>query len=86
MSGGGGGLDLRYPIGGLFTALGALLAAYGAATGGDPMYAKSGGMNINLAWGGVLLVTGLLFLVLARLGAKADAAANARMNAARGEH
>jgi hypothetical protein len=75
MSGGGASLDLRYPIGGLFSALGVLLAAFGASTAGDTaMYAKSEGMNINLIWGIVLLVTGLLFLLLARNGARADAA------------
>jgi hypothetical protein len=75
MSGGGGGLDLRYPIGGLFAALGVLLAAFGGATASDTeMYVKSGGMNINLVWGVVLLVTGVIFLLLARAGSRADAA------------
>ena len=69
MSGGAGGLDLRYPIGGLFAALGVLLAAYGAITAGNTeMYVKSGGLNINLWWGIVLVVTGLVFLALARNG------------------
>ena len=69
MSGGAGGLDLRYPIGGLFAALGVLLAAYGAITAGNTeMYVKSGGLNINLWWGVVLLITGLVFLALARNG------------------
>ena len=62
-----GGLDLRIPIGGLFTALGLLLGAYGLATAGNAAhYARSGGLNINLWWGVVLLVVGLLFLLAAR--------------------
>ncbi len=72
---GGASLDLRYPIGGLFSALGVLLAVFGLSTASDTaMYVKSGGFNINLIWGIVLLVTGLLFLLLARNGARADAA------------
>ena len=60
-------LDLRLPIGGLFTTLGGVLGGFGLVTGGDPArYVKSGGVNLNLWWGAVLLVTGLLFLVAAR--------------------
>jgi hypothetical protein len=60
------GLDLRYPIGGLFTLLGLILAGYGAATSGNPeMYTRSASVNINLWWGGVMFVFGLLFLALA---------------------
>jgi len=71
MSGGGGGLDLRYPIGGLFAALGVLLAGFGVATASNTeMYVKSGGMNINLVWGVVLLLTGMVFLLLARRGSR----------------
>ena len=65
-------LDLRLPIGGLFAVLGVMLAGFGLVTGGDTaMYVKSGGMNINLVWGAVMIVTGLIFLGLARRGAKA---------------
>ncbi len=64
------GLDLRVPIGGLFVANGVILAGYGLFTAGDAaMYAKSGGLNINLWWGAAMLVTGALFLLLARRGA-----------------
>lgn len=65
------GLDLRYPIGGLFAALGVLLSVYGGVTASNTgMYVKSGGLNINLWWGIVLLVTGMVFLLLARNGAR----------------
>ena len=70
---GGAGLDLRYPIGGLFVVIGLILVGYGLATGSDAvMYARSTGININLWWGVVMLVTGLLFLVLARRGSRRD--------------
>jgi hypothetical protein len=59
------GLDLRLPIGFLFTALGAILALYGAIS--DPaIYARSLGINVNLAWGCVLLVFGLAMLAASR--------------------
>lgn len=65
-----GSLDLRLPIGGLFTVLGVMLAGFGLATGGNTeMYVKSNGMNINLIWGVVMLVTGMIFLGLAKRGA-----------------
>ena len=57
------GLDVRIPIGGLFTALGLLLGAYGLATAGDAThYARSLSVNINLWWGLVMLVFGLTLL------------------------
>lgn len=64
------GLDLRVPIGGLFVVNGLLLAGYGLFTASNAeMYAKSGGLNINLWWGLTMLVTGALFLFFARRGA-----------------
>ncbi len=67
-----GSLDLRLPIGGLFTVLGVMLAGYGLATGSNTeMYAKSAGININLIWGVVMIVTGAIFLMLAKRGAAA---------------
>ena len=59
-------LDIRFPIGGLFTFLGVLVAGYGIATRGDPaLYERSLSVNINLAWGIVLLVFGLAMLGIA---------------------
>lgn len=60
-------LDVRLPIGGLFTALGLLLAGYGLATAGDTAhYARSLSVNINLWWGLVMLLFGVLLLGAAR--------------------
>jgi hypothetical protein len=57
-------LDIRLPIGGMFGLFGVLLTLYGLFTHGDEMYDKhSLGMNINLAWGLVLLAFGILMLV-----------------------
>jgi membrane-bound ClpP family serine protease len=70
----GAALDLRYPIGGLFVVLGAILAVFGAVTRADTaMYVPSGGVNINLWWGLVMLVVGALFLLFARRGTRRDA-------------
>ncbi|HEY8965054.1 MAG TPA: hypothetical protein VIM58_01340 [Candidatus Methylacidiphilales bacterium] len=57
--------DLRFPIGILFSLAGLVLVTYGAATGGSDLYARSLGINVNLVWGGVLLVFGLTMLALA---------------------
>ena len=53
------GLDIRWPIGLMFSLIGVLLVVYGAATASDAeMYRHSLGININLIWGIVLLVFG----------------------------
>jgi drug/metabolite transporter (DMT)-like permease len=57
------GLDLRFPIGLMFSLLGLLLAAYGLATGSDAdIYRRSLDYNINLIWGAVLCIFGALML------------------------
>ena len=58
------GLDIRIPIGSLFVILGALLAGYGLL-GNPAIYQRSLGFDINLWWGGALLVFGLAMLALA---------------------
>ena len=61
-----GDLDVRVPIGALFTVLGVLLTAYGAL---EPTAAKSAftrGGQINLWWGLVMLVFGVFMLLIAR--------------------
>jgi hypothetical protein len=66
---GAAGLDIRLPIGGLFTVLGLLVGGYGLATNGDAAhYAPSLGININLWWGLVMLGFGLLLLAFATRG------------------
>lgn len=59
------GLDIRLPIGMMFSLLGALLAIYGCVTNSDAMYQASLGININLVWGGVLFVFGVVMLAFA---------------------
>jgi uncharacterized membrane protein YidH (DUF202 family) len=58
------GLDIRWPIGLMFSLVGLLLIVFGAATSSDvEMYRHSLGTNINLIWGVVLLVFGVLMLL-----------------------
>lgn len=57
-------LDLRLPIGLMFTIVGTLLTAFGLLSD-DAIYARSLGINVNLWWGLVLLGFGLAMLGLA---------------------
>jgi len=63
------GLDIRWPIGLMFSLVGLALTVFGLLTRGDAaLYSRSLGININLVWGIVLLVFGALMLLLARRG------------------
>ena len=62
------GLDIRIPLGMMFTILGCLLAGFGFFS--DPaIYQRSLGIDVNLWWGLVLLVFGALMLCLGRRAA-----------------
>jgi hypothetical protein len=68
------GLDIRWPIGLMFSLVGAMLVIYGLITGSDAeLYRRSLDMNVNLRWGLVLLVFGATMLVLARRESKQPA-------------
>lgn len=56
-------LDIRWPIGSLFTAIGALVSGYGFFTGAG---GQTLGINLNLWWGLVMLLFGLGLLWGAR--------------------
>ena len=63
------GLDVRVPIGGLFTVLGLMLSGYGLVVGsGSASLSAGSSTNVNLWWGLVMLVFGLLLLLGAGLG------------------
>jgi ABC-type Fe3+-siderophore transport system permease subunit len=66
-------LDLRLPIGLMFTIVGALLTVFGLMSD-DAIYARSLGINVNLWWGLVLLAFGVVMLGFAmRAGGKQPA-------------
>jgi multisubunit Na+/H+ antiporter MnhG subunit len=75
-------LDLRIPMGLLFTIVGAMMTIYGFFTRGSEIYARSAGMNINLIWGLVMLVFGVTMYTLGRRADKRPRAPQTR-NAAR---
>jgi hypothetical protein len=61
------GLDIRAPIGGLFTLLGLLIAGYGlVAPESHSVSEVSSSVNVNLWWGLVMLVFGVALLLMAR--------------------
>ena len=61
------GLDIRWPIGLMFSLIGVLLVIEGFATGPS---AKALNINIDLVWGVVLVVFGILMLLGAVRGGK----------------
>jgi uncharacterized membrane protein YhaH (DUF805 family) len=57
------GLDIKFPIGLMFTIFGVMLIIFGLFTGGDEMYKKSLDININL-WSGIFMtIFGLAMLI-----------------------
>jgi hypothetical protein len=63
------GLDLRWPIGLMFSIIGTLLTLTGLMSKPES-YERSLGININLWWGLLLLAFGIFMLVMARRGSK----------------
>jgi len=59
------GLDIRWPIGIIFTVYGVVLAAYGALADPSMFVEKSLGVNIDLWWGVAMLIFGLFMGALA---------------------
>jgi hypothetical protein len=65
------GLDIRWPIGLMFTIIGVLLTLNGFLTASKPeTYARSLGINVDLWWGMVLLIFGAFMLLMAKMGSK----------------
>lgn len=60
-------LDVRLPMGAMFVLLGGVLTIYGLVTLHDP-YRSSLGINVNLWWGLLILLFGILMLLLAWRG------------------
>ncbi len=61
-------LDIRLPIGLMFSLLGAILTIYGLVTASDTKALEpSLGVNINLWWGLFILAFGIVMLLFAGL-------------------
>jgi hypothetical protein len=72
------GLDIRWPIGLMFSLVGALLVIYGGATTSDTeIYRRSLDININLRWGLVVLIFGAAMLTMAWRASRQPAAPQA---------
>lgn len=58
-------LDIRMPVGLLFTFMGVLLTIYGFATKGSEIYKHSLNININIYSGICVLIFGVIMLWMA---------------------
>lgn len=61
------GLDIRLPIGLMFSILGLLLVGFGLL-GDKTIYHRALGININLWWGMVMFSFGVVMFLLGRRG------------------
>jgi hypothetical protein len=60
-------VDIRIPIGLMFSVLGVLITVFGFVTMSDAaMYQRSLGINVNLVMGVVMLVFGLVMLYMSQ--------------------
>lgn len=69
------GLDIRLPIGVLFSVFGLILAIFGALSDSSLYVRQSLGINVNLIWGLVLLGFGFTMLLLVWVKARSSRAA-----------
>jgi multisubunit Na+/H+ antiporter MnhG subunit len=61
------GLDIRLPLGLIFLLIGGLMSVYGFFTRSSAdVYEKSMGINLNLTWGAIMFVFGLIMFVVGR--------------------
>ena len=65
-------VDIRIPIGLMFSVLGVLITIFGIVTKSDSaMYQRSLGINVNILMGVVMLIFGLIMLYLSQKKKKA---------------
>ena len=61
------GLDIRIPLGLLFLLLGGLMSLYGFLTRhAAAIYERSMGINLNLSWGAIMFLFGLVMFLAGR--------------------
>ena len=58
-------LDVRVPIGAMFTLVGAIIAIFGLVSDKE-LYERSLGINVNLWWGLFMFAFGAFMLIMAR--------------------
>jgi hypothetical protein len=61
------GLDIRLPLGLIFLIVGAIMSVFGLFSRGNAaLYERSMGVNLNLGWGVVMFVFGLVMFLVGR--------------------
>ena len=60
------GLDIRIPLGLIFLITGGMITVYGLFTRHSAIYERSMGVNVNLIWGVVMLIFGLIMFIAGR--------------------
>ena len=61
------GLDIRLPLCLIFLLSSLIMLIYGGATFGSPIYAASMGINLNVIWGVVMTVFGIIMTLLGKM-------------------
>jgi len=60
------GLDIRIPLGLIFLIIGGMMSLYGLFTRASAIYEKSLGVNLNLGWGILMFLFGLVMFLVGR--------------------
>jgi len=60
------GLDIRIPLGLIFAIIGGIMSLYGFYTRSSALYERSMGVNLNLGWGLLMFVFGLVMFWVGR--------------------
>ena len=60
------GLDIRIPLGLIFLIIGGIMSLYGLLTRHSAIYEKSLDVNLNLTWGLIMFLFGLVMFSIGR--------------------
>ncbi|WP_260705452.1 hypothetical protein [Edaphobacter flagellatus] len=60
------GLDIRIPLGLIFLITGGIISIYGFITRNSAIYERSLGVNLNLGWGLLMFLFGLIMFLVGR--------------------
>jgi hypothetical protein len=60
------GLDIRIPLGMIFLITGGIMSLFGLLTRSSSIYERSMGINLNLGWGLIMFVFGLVMFLVGR--------------------
>ena len=60
------GLDIRIPLGMIFLIIGGIMALFGGLTRSNAIYNRSLGIDLNLTWGILMFIFGLVMFLVGR--------------------